>query len=174
LSPPRPEYYYQRLMASGSAAANHGDHGTGACRPENAGSRGEFMNKLTAIAATTATLAVVMLNAGTAAADGGGSSGVWPAHLPLPTDPGTVVSQSSTTAVVRSTDSAAVVTAKLDDLYVTQKGCTRHLAVNRPRDYLCFNAATGKTDEVVFTFASLDPTATDPSRTQTNAFLIEG
>ena len=72
------------------------------------------------------------------------------------------------------TDAAAVVRAKLDDLYVTQKGCTRHLAVNRPRDYLCFNAATGKTDEVVFTFASLDPTATDPSRSQTNAFLIEG
>ena len=132
------------------------------------------MNKLTAIAATTVTLAVVVLNPGTAAADGGGSSGVWPGHLPLPTDPGTVVSQSSTKAVVRSTDSAAVVMAKLDDLYVTQKGCTRHLAVNRPRDYLCFNAATGKTNEVVFTFASLDPTATDPSRTQTNAFLIEG
>ena len=94
----------------------------------------------------------------------------WPGHLPLPTDPGTVVSQSSTTAVVRSTDAAAVVRAKLDDLYVTQKGCTRQLAVNRPRDYLCFNAATGKTDEVVFTFASLDPTDTDPSPPTT--FLI--
>jgi len=132
------------------------------------------MNKLTAIAATAATLAVVALNPVAASADGGGSSGIWPAHLPLPTDPGTVVSQSSTTAVVRSTDAVAVVSAKLDDLYVTQKGCTRHLAVNRPRDYLCFNAATGKTEEVVFTFASLDPTDSDPSRSQTNAFLIEG
>ena len=132
------------------------------------------MNKLTAIAATTATIAVVVLNAGTASADGGGSSGVWPGHLPLPTDPGTVVSQSSTRAVVRSTDSVAVVRAKLDDLYVAQKGCTLRLAVNKPKDYLCFNAATGKTDEVVFTFASLDPTAEDPSRTQTNAFLSEG
>ena len=131
------------------------------------------MNKLTAIAATTATLAVVVLNPGTASADGGGSSGIWPGRLPLPTDPGTVVSQSSTTAVVRSTDAVAVVMSKLDHLYVTQKGCTRHLAVNRPRDYVCFDAATGNTDEVVFTFAALDPTDRDPSRSQTNAFLIE-
>jgi hypothetical protein len=46
--------------------------------------------------------------------------------------------------------------------------------VNRPRDYLCRNAATGKTDEVYFTFAALDPTATDPARSQTNAFYVKG
>ena len=105
---------------------------------------------------------------------GSGSSGTWPAAFPLPTNPGTIISQSSTTAVVRSTDSTAIVNGKLDGLYVTQKGCTLKLAVNRPKDYLCFNSATGKTDEVYFTFAALDPTATDPSRSQTNGFLLKG
>jgi hypothetical protein len=126
------------------------------------------MKKPTAIAVSTATLSVV-LSVGTAQADGG-SSGTWPASLPLPTSPGTVISQSSTTAVVRSTDTTAVVRTKLDELYVTQKGCTRKLAVNRPRDYVCYDPATRKTVEVYFTFAALDPTATDPSRSQTNAF----
>ena len=131
------------------------------------------MNKLVAIALTTATMAVV-LNGGAGVASSGGSSGAWPTTLPLPTSPGTVVSQSSTTAVVRSTDAVSVVKSKLDYLYVTQKGCTRRLAVNRPRDYLCANPATGKTDEVWFTFASLDPTASDPTRSQTNAFAVKG
>jgi hypothetical protein len=85
-----------------------------------------------------------------------------------------VTSQSDTTAVVRSTDTVLQVATKLDDLYITQKGCTRQLGVNKPRDYLCHNPETGKTDEVLFTFASLDPTAADPSRSQTNAFYIKG
>ncbi|HEY0520883.1 MAG TPA: hypothetical protein VGC84_15415 [Ilumatobacteraceae bacterium] len=137
---------------------------------------------------SAATLAVVLaLGGGVAIAKGGGgggggggtgspppSSGTWPAAYPLPTSPGTIISQSSTTAVVRSTDSTGVVNSKLDTLYVTQKGCTEKLAVNRPKDYLCFNSATGKTDEIYFTFAALDPTATDPSRSQTNAFLLKG
>jgi hypothetical protein len=132
------------------------------------------MNKLAAIAVATATSAVMVLTGGSATADDGGSSGTWPVSLPLPTDPGTLLSQSSTTAVVRSTDTVAVVMSKLDELYLTQKECTRRLGVNRPRDYLCFNPATRKTDEVLFTFAALDPTATDPSRSQTNAFYTKG
>ena len=63
---------------------------------------------------------------------------------------------------------------KLDQLYVTQEGCTLKLAVNKPKDYLCTNPATGKTDEVYFTFAALDPTPTDASRSQSNAFLVKG
>jgi len=132
------------------------------------------MNKFAAIATSTATLAVLVLNAGAASASGGGSSGAWPDAFPLPTSPGTVLSQSSTTAVVRSTDQVGVVQATLDNLYVTVKGCTHRLGVNRPRDYLCYNPATSKLDEVLFTFAALDPTATDPSVSQTNAFLIRG
>jgi hypothetical protein len=118
---------------------------------------------------------LVLVPAGSAFADGGGSgSGAWPAGYPLPTHPGTVISQSSATAVVRSTDDVATVLGKLDYLYVSVKGCSRRLAVNRPRDYLCFDGATGKTGEVYFTFAALDPTATDPSRSQSNAFLDKG
>ena len=132
------------------------------------------MNKLAAIAVATTTSAVMVLTGGAATADDGGSSGTWPVSLPLPTDPGTLLSQSSTTAVVRSTDTVAVVMSKLDELYLTQKECTRRLGVNRPRDYLCFNPATRKTDEVLFTFAALDPTTTDPSRSQTNAFYTKG
>jgi hypothetical protein len=132
------------------------------------------MNKFAAIAMSTATLAVLVLNPGAASASGGGSSGTWPAALPLPTNPGTLLSQSSTAAMVRSTDQVGVVQAKLDDLYVTAKGCTQRLGVNRPRDYLCFNPATSKSDEVLFTFAALDKTVTDPSVSQTNAFYIKG
>jgi hypothetical protein len=132
------------------------------------------MNKLAAIATSTAALAVLVLSAGPASASGGGSGGTWPAAFPLPTNPGTVLSQSSTTAVVRSTDPVGVVQAKLDDLYITKMGCIRRLAVNKPRDYLCFNPATRKSDEVLFTFAALDATVTDPSRSQTNAFYIKG
>jgi hypothetical protein len=132
------------------------------------------MNKFAAIAMSTATLAVLVLNPGAASASGGRSSGTWPAAFPIPTSPGTVLSQSSTTAVVRSTDTVGVVQAKLDYLYVTKKGCTHRLGVNRPRDYLCSNPATNKTDEVLFTFAALDPTVTDPSVSQTNAFYIKG
>lgn len=43
---------------------------------------------------------------------------------------------------VRSTDEAWVVTYRLDNLYVTRKGCTRLLAVNKPMAYLCHNQAT--------------------------------
>jgi len=132
------------------------------------------MNKFAAIAMSTATLAVLVLNAGAASASGGGSSGTWPAAFPLPTNPGTLLSQTSTTAVVRSTDQVGVVQAKLDDLYITKKRCTQRLGVNRPRDYLCYNPATSKSDEVLFTFAALDATATDPSVSQTNAFYIQG
>lgn len=132
------------------------------------------MKKAALTVLSTATLAAVVLNGGGAVAQGGGSSGTWPASLPLPTNPGRVISQSSTTAVVRSTDTVTVVRSKLDDLYVTQKGCRLRLAVNKPKDYLCHNPATGKTDEVYFTFAALDPTASDPSRSQTNAFYVKG
>ncbi len=132
------------------------------------------MHKFAAIAMSTATLAVVVLNSGAASASGGGSSGTWPAAFPLPTKPGTLLSQSSTTAVVRSTDQVGVVQAKLDGLYITNKGCTQRLGVNRPRDYLCYNPATRKSDEVLFTFAALDAKVTDPSVSQTNAFYIQG
>jgi len=134
------------------------------------------MSKFSAIAIPTAALAVVVLNAGAASASGGGggSAGAWPAAFPLPTSPGTVISQSSTTAVVRSTDTVGVVQAKLDALYLTKMGCTQRFGVNRPRDYLCYNPATRKSDEVYFTFALLDPTASDPSRSQTNAFTVKG
>jgi len=134
------------------------------------------MNKFAAVAMSTATLAVLVLNTGaaSASASGGGSTGTWPAALPLPTNPGTVLSQSSTTAVVRSTDQVGAVQAKLDALYITQMGCTQRLGVNRPRDYLCYNPSTRKSDEVLFTFAALDATVTDPSVSQTNAFYIQG
>ena len=132
------------------------------------------MNKFAAIAMSTATLAVLVLNAGAASASGGGSSGTWPAAFPLPTNPATLLSQNSTRAVVRSTAQVGVVQTKLDDLYVTKMGCTRTLGVNRPRDYLCYNPATRKSDEVLFTFAALDATVTDPSVSQTNAFYIQG
>jgi hypothetical protein len=132
------------------------------------------MNKFAAVAMSAATLAVLVLSAGAASASGGGSSGVWPAAFPLPANPGTLLSQSSTTAVVRSTDQVGVVQAKLDHLYLTEKGCTQRLGVNRPRDYLCYNPATSKSDEVLFTFAALDKTVTDPSISQTNAFYIKG
>ena len=132
------------------------------------------MNKFAAMALSTATLAVVVLNAGAASASGGGSSATWPAAFPLPTNPGTVLSQSSATAVMGSTDPVGVVQAKLDDLYITTKGCTQRLGVNRPSDYLCHNPATSKSDEVLFTFAALDATVTDPSISQTNAFYIQG
>jgi hypothetical protein len=126
------------------------------------------MHKIAAIAASTAALVVVTLNDGQAMA-----TGTWPAGLPLPTNPGIVASQTSTTAVVRSTDTVAVVQRKLDNLYLTQKGCTLRMGMNRPRDYLCHNPRTGNTHEVVFTFAALDPTASDPARSQTNATYFQ-
>ena len=132
------------------------------------------MKKFAAIAMSTAATAVLVLSAGPASASGGGSAGTWPAAFPLPTTPGTVLSQNSTTAVVRSTDQVGAVQAKLDALYITQKGCIQRLGVNRPRDYLCFNPSTRKSDEVLFTFAALDATVTDHSVSQTNAFYIRG
>jgi hypothetical protein len=75
---------------------------------------------------------------------------------------------------VRSTDTVWAVQSKLDRLYVGQKGCTRRLAVNKPRDYLCRNHATGMTEEIVFTFAALDPTARHPARSQANAYYLGG
>jgi len=120
-----------------------------------------------------AAMAVLVLSGGEAMA-GGGSSGTWPSGLPLPTHPGRMVAHSSDTAVVRSSDTVAVVQRKLDNRYVTRKGCTRRLAVNKPRDYLCRNRATGKTDEIVFTFAALDPTARHPARSQSNADYFRG
>lgn len=130
------------------------------------------MYKLAAIAAPTAALAVLTLTGGQAMATV--TAGAWPAAFPLPTDPGTVISQTATTAVVRSTDTVQVVQRKLDNLYLRQKGCTLRLGMNRPRDYLCHNLSTGNTDEVKFTFAALDPTASDPSRSQANAAYIAG
>lgn len=130
------------------------------------------MHKLAAITVSAAALAAVALNAGQAMA--GGSSDTWPRGLPLPTHPGRVISQSSDTAVVRSTDTVLVVLRKLDNRYITQKGCKRRLAVNKPRDYLCRNHATGMTEEIVFTFAALDPTARHPARSQANAYYLGG
>jgi hypothetical protein len=144
------------------------------------------VKKLVRVNLSAALLAAVLaLGGGVATAKGGGggttppaslppSSGTWPAAFPLPTNPGTVLSQSSTKAVVRSTDTVLAVRNKLDALYVTQKGCTQKLAVNRPKDYLCVNPVTKKTDEVYFFFAALDPTPTDPSRSQTTANYVEG
>ncbi len=130
------------------------------------------MHKTASIAVSTAALAALTLNGGQAMA--AGSTGAWPSAYPLLNSPGIVMSQSSTTAAVRSTSSVAVVKSKLDSLYVTQKGCKLRLAVNKPRDYLCHNSATGKTDEVYFTFAMLDPTAGSPYRSQSNAYILRG
>lgn len=130
------------------------------------------MHKAAAIAVSAAALAVLPLTGGQAVA--GGGSGTWPSRFPLPTNPGRVVSQSSTTAVVRSTATVATVQRRLDNLYVGQKGCRKTVAVNKPRDYFCHNRATGKTDEIVFTFAALDPTRRDASRSQSNAYYFEG
>ena len=118
-----------------------------------------------------ATLAAVLVSSGPAFA-GGGSA--WPSAYPLPVQPGRVLSQTSSTAVVRSTDTVLTVKSKLDAIYVNRLGCTRKVAVNKPRDYLCRNAATGKTNEVWFTFAALDPKPGDASRSQTNAYLVKG
>jgi len=131
------------------------------------------MQKFAALAVSTAAFALLALNGGQAMA-GGGSSGTWPARFPLPTNPGRVVSQDSTTAVVRSRSTVLVVQRRLDRRYVRQMGCRKRLAVNKPRDYLCHNRATGKTDEIVFTFAALDPSAGHPARSQSNAYYFGG
>src|SRR5215218_5619579 len=132
------------------------------------------MNTLRTTTLGVATLTAVVLSAGPAVADTGDGSGGWPAAYPLPLDPGAVVQQSSTTAVVRSTDTVVVVKDKLDAMYVTGLGCTSVAAVNKPRDYFCPNAATSKTDEIYFTFAALDSSAIDPSSSQTSAFYVAG
>ena len=126
------------------------------------------MHKSASIAISTAALAALTLDGGQAIA--GVSSGTWPAAYPLPTSPGTVTSQTSTTAVVRSTDTVDVVQNKLDRMYLTQQECVLRLAVNKPRDYLCHNLTTGATDEIVFTFSALEPSPSDPARSQTNSF----
>jgi hypothetical protein len=133
------------------------------------------MHTLAKVALSTATVALVVLNGGAATASGGSTpSGSWPTAYPLPTDPGTVLSQSSDRATVRSTDTVATVKSKLDNLYVTTKGCTLKLTVNKPKDYFCTNPATGKTEEIYFTFAALDVTASNPYRSQSNAFYVKG
>lgn len=116
------------------------------------------------------TMAAVLISSGAAVAGGGG--GAWPAAYPLPTQPGRILSQSSSAAVVRSTDTVLQVKTKLDAMYVGRLGCTRNVAVNKPRDYFCTNRSTGKTVEVWFTFAALDPKPSD--RSQTNAYLGRG
>jgi hypothetical protein len=132
------------------------------------------MKKLTVLSVPAVMLAaalsfgggVAMASGGSDGGGSGGGGGSWPvASFPLPTSPGTIISQSSTRATVRSTDTVATVKAKLDNIYVTQKGCVSHPAVNKPKDYFCGGR------EIYFTFAALDPTATDASRSQTNAFL---
>src|SRR5262245_26522762 len=110
------------------------------------------MHKL-AVAALTLGSAVIVLNSGASLASGGSgggggtttTSGAWPSAYPLPG--GTVTAQSATRATVRSTDTVATVMARLDALYA-QKGCTEHVAVNKPADYFCVNPVTRKTDEV--------------------------
>jgi hypothetical protein len=89
--------------------------------------------QFTGISVLAAGLAVVVGLGGEVAIAEGGPTGTWPDAFPLPTAPGTVISQTSTTAVVRSTDQVAVVLSKLDNLYVTENGCTLRLAVNRPK-----------------------------------------
>lgn len=132
------------------------------------------MRRLIGIGLSAATVATVIgFSGGVAMADGGGS-GTWPSAYPLPTNPGTVISQTSQTAVVRSTDEVFVVHNKLRDMYVTQLGCTEKGTVDKDLDFFCYNPATRKTDEIYFTFAALDPTATDPSLSQTNAFYVKG
>src|SRR5262245_29875428 len=126
------------------------------------------MHKVAAVAVSTTALAALALNGGQAMA---GGSGRWPARFPLVTHPRRVVSQSSSTAVVRSRATVWTVVQKLDHMYVAQMGCKRRAAVNKPRDYLCHNRATGKTDEIVFTFAALDPTPKHPARSQSNAYF---
>jgi hypothetical protein len=133
------------------------------------------MNRLVKISMLAPTVvAVIGLSGGVAIAQGATTSGTWPTAYPLPTSPGRLISQSSTKAAVRSTDTTSVVMSKLDYLYVTQKHCTQRFVVNKPKDYLCSNATTRKTDEVYFVLAALDPTASDPSRSQTTAFLVTG
>ena len=134
------------------------------------------MNTAAKLAVSTATAALVLLPAGAAMASGGGdtTSGTWPTAYALPTNPGTILAQSASRATVRSTDTVGTVKSKLDTLYVTNQGCTLKLTVNKPKDYFCVNPATHKTDEIYFTFAALDPTAVDPSRSQSNAFLVRG
>jgi hypothetical protein len=131
------------------------------------------MNILRTATLTLATATAIVSSSGAAMADTGSESGTWPAAYPLPLDPGILISQSSDTAVVRSTDVVLDVKTKLDALYVDQLGCFSNAAVNKPRDYFCFNAATGNVDEVYFTFAALEFTA-DGSRSQTNAFFVQG
>ena len=130
------------------------------------------MHKVAAVAVSTTALAALALSGGQAMA--GGSAGRWPARFPLVTNPGRVISQSSSTAVVRSRATVWTVQRRLDHMYVGQMGCKRRVAVNKPRDYFCHNRATGKTDEIVFTFAALDPTPRHPARSQSNAYVFNG
>jgi hypothetical protein len=130
------------------------------------------MSTLRTTTMSLATLTAVLVSSSPAFAASG--SGTWSSAYPLPVQPGRVLSQTSSTAVVRSTDTVLTVKSKLDATYVNRLGCTRKVAVNKPRDYLCRNAATGKTDEVYFTFAALDPKPSDASRSQTNAYLVKG
>src|SRR5262245_62379544 len=101
------------------------------------------MNKLAVLAMSTAALALALnggaslASSGSGSGGGGGStstaSGTWnTAVYPLPLSPGHIISQSSTRASVRSTDSVATVMRKLDAIYVTQRHCTLHVLVNKP------------------------------------------
>src|SRR4051794_25524532 len=108
-------------MLLGTFGANH-TRSSVPTRTSNTWSRGGIMKKLAAVALSATTASVVILSGG--AAQGSGSSGGWPSAYPLPTNPGRVLSQTSSTAVVRSTDTVLVVKRKLDQLYVGQKGCT--------------------------------------------------
>ncbi|NUR06971.1 MAG: hypothetical protein HOQ45_08180 [Nocardioidaceae bacterium] len=135
------------------------------------------MKKLAVLALSTAALALTLnggaslASSGSGSSGGGGStstaSGTWnQTTYPLPLSPGHIISQSSSRASVRSTDTVATVMRKLDYMYVTQRHCTLHVLVNKPADYVC------GTHEVYFTFAALDPKPTDASRSQTNAFKV--
>lgn len=131
------------------------------------------MNTLRTTALSLVTMTAVLLSSGAAVASGGGgggggAGGTWPSAYPLPLQPGRVLSQTGSTAVVRSADTVLTVKTKLDSIYVNRLGCTRVAAVNKPRDYFCPSA--GGTVEVYFTFAALDPKPTD--RSQTNAFVV--
>lgn len=103
---------------------------------------------------------------------GGGAQGVWPASYPLP-NPGTITTQSSTSAVVQSPDSVQSVLLQLDDVYVNQLGCTEQQSSTAALDFLCVNPSTGRTDEVTFNFNDFIDQPS-PVKSVTNASLIPG
>ncbi len=111
------------------------------------------------------TLVIALFDGGISAAAPAAASGgtsVWPvATAPLPD--GTVISSSSTQAVVRTTDTVQVGMQKLDAKYVAL-GWTVGAASGKPRTYT--KTTSGKTVQIVVFFAALDPVAPANYRAQ--------